>query len=821
VATSIGQLVVSMVAETGKFRADLAAASSHASRAAGAIGGSFKSIGGSVNSAVGSMLNFRNVIGTVLGTGGLGLLIKNAVQAGDNIAEMAQRVGVSTNALQELTHAANLSGSGVEGLENGLRFLNKTLGEAQSGSKEAAAAFAKIGVDPSKYRDAGEAFGAVADGLQSLGNEAQRTAARLDIFGRGGNELAILLNEGSAGIARMREEAQRLGIVIDSAQLKEAQRLADDFDRLAAVIKGNLTRALIDLGPILLDTMGLFAKFANYAKGLSEVYKDIFASNETASLDELANRIVDVTEKIKALKAANKPGSPLIADPKELAILEAQLFSLRELLRTRQTLEAKPPPTVSMTVTGGGIDPKALKDLEEFRRKLLLLAIPDETARKLVELRIETEKLKAAAPASLASQYDAIAAAIGRLLTEAGAEKALIAALDETEASVKDLAAAQGPLMEGMSGTELSVTDVDKAISNLLDTIEGGGQTVDGVTMSFRAMAEAQGPLQEGISGTREAIDQAGIASRKAGEAMRLLVETPLEKYTRTVAEINALYDEMGAKTIDLETRDRALAKAKEELSGATDKVITSLQQQIDAFGMTAREAAIWNDQLRLSADTLPEVRAEVEALSGKLFDLKKQQEDAQKLQADLTNVVLNTTLSVSDALVDMALTGKASFKELADAIIRDMTRIIVKMLVLKAIEMTIAAFSGASSSLGTAQGAGTTTAGADITRAAKGAIVKRRPGGHLMIVGEGGKDEGIFPLDSTMNAVGGGGDVTVINEIHNHTDAQVTTNQRRGPDGKMINEIIIKAVNAALGDGSFDQTLSATHGLKRRGVSR
>jgi len=758
-AQSIGSLVVEFFANTGKFRTDVQAAAASASQAAGSIKGSFGSIGGSVNSAVGSMLNFRNVIGTVLGTGGLGLLIKNAVQAGDNIAEMAQRIGISTDALQELSHAASLSGASTEDLESALRFLNKALGEAQSGSKEAAANFAKIGVDPTKFRDAGEAIGAVSDGMLTLGNEAQRTVSRLELLGRGGNQMAILLNEGSAGIQKLRDEAEKL----ERAKLDQAQKLSDDFTRLANTIRTNLHRALIDLGPVLLDTMSLFAKFAKYVSDLSNIYKDAFASNETASLDELANRIVDVTEKIKALKAANKPGSPLIADPKELAILEAQLFSLRELLRTRQTLEAKPPPTVSMTVTGGGIDPNALKALEEFRQKLIKLSISDETEKRLYDLRIETEKLTEKAP-GLAGSIKKISAAMADIIKENAATEEL-----------RKLAEEAKKMMEiGDAGT--------------VAAIEANIAAYEEEEAAIRRIGEAQ-------HAANQAMEEQGTAGLIAS------IEANIDAYESELLAIVKIGEE----------KHRAVQ--------ANERLIESLQQQIDAFGMTERAAAIWNDQLRLSADTLPAVRAEVEALSGKLFDLKKEQEASAKIEGDLKNAVLHTTLTVSDTFVDMALTGKANFKEMADSIVKDLARIATKLLVVLAIETAIKAIRGwvgSTGSEGLSGGIGTS----DIGRGAKGGVVKHRPGGKLMIVGEAGQDEAIIPLDR-MNALGGGGGSHVEVNVYAPPGAKVEQRERTGPDGRQIRDIIITMVTAAVGEGQFDPVMKATYGLRRTGVTR
>ena len=56
---------------------------------------------------------------------------------GDVLDKMSQRTGVSVEALSELGYAADLSGTDMETLENGLRVMQKSLVEAAKGSQGA------------------------------------------------------------------------------------------------------------------------------------------------------------------------------------------------------------------------------------------------------------------------------------------------------------------------------------------------------------------------------------------------------------------------------------------------------------------------------------------------------------------------------------------------------------------------------------------------------------------------------------------------------------------------------------------------------------
>ncbi|MCW9739191.1 phage tail tape measure protein [Proteus mirabilis] len=61
--------------------------------------------------------------------------------------------------------------------------------------------------------------------------------------------------------------------------------------------------------------------------------------------------------------------------------------------------------------------------------------------------------------------------------------------------------------------------------------------------------------------------------------------------------------------------------------------------------------------------------------------------ESAMDVMENVRNITTNALNNMSDALADFALTGKGSFKDFANAVISDITRMVMKMLVFKAIE--------------------------------------------------------------------------------------------------------------------------------------
>lgn len=91
-----------------------------------------------------------------------------------------------------------------------------------------------------------------------------------------------------------------------------------------------------------------------------------------------------------------------------------------------------------------------------------------------------------------------------------------------------------------------------------------------------------------------------------------------------------------------------------------------------------------------------------VEGLNQGLSDFS---DSATNVMENVKNVTTNALNNMSDSLADFVLTGKGSFKDFANAVISDITRMVMKMLVFKAIEAGTSFFMGGASGGGDAGG--------------------------------------------------------------------------------------------------------------------
>lgn len=197
-----------------------------------------------------AVLGLGAVVGAVKLTG----LINDTAAAGAHATEAAARLGITAEAVQELAHAASLSGASFEELEGGLsRFARGLSDAAKTGKGPAADALRKLKIPIKELtkESLDQNFEQIAAALAKLPDGAKKADIAMDLFGKGGAKLIPLLNEGQAGIVKLRNEAHELGKVIDGDTAAALEAFGDDQDRVKASLEGLRNEVVIALLPSL------------------------------------------------------------------------------------------------------------------------------------------------------------------------------------------------------------------------------------------------------------------------------------------------------------------------------------------------------------------------------------------------------------------------------------------------------------------------------------------------------------------------------------------------------------------------------------------
>ena len=174
---------------------------------------------------------------------------------GDTLDKMSLRTGVSAEALSELGFAAEQSGADLETLENGLKFMQRSLVDAAKGSASAQQALSMLGlsVEDLAGLSPDQQFKALADGLAQVTDPALRTALAMEIFGRAGTKLLPLLSAGATGIEELHAQARSLGLTVSTQTARDAAELNDTLNILWRVVKQGVFAIGGALAPTIRD----------------------------------------------------------------------------------------------------------------------------------------------------------------------------------------------------------------------------------------------------------------------------------------------------------------------------------------------------------------------------------------------------------------------------------------------------------------------------------------------------------------------------------------------------------------------------------------
>lgn len=198
---------------------------------------------------------------------------KEVLDNADKMAKLSQSTGVAVETLTSFKYAADLSGSSIENIIKGLQALSRNMLSAQAGTGEALMAFRALGIEveeSGKLLSSDAVLGKIADKFSEMEDGAAKTALAMRIFGDSGAELIPLLNAGSAGITEMREEAERLGLVMSKEMAQQAERVNDQMTRLQSMLSGVTIRVMDGLLPTLENLSEVYISTARNTDEMTE-----------------------------------------------------------------------------------------------------------------------------------------------------------------------------------------------------------------------------------------------------------------------------------------------------------------------------------------------------------------------------------------------------------------------------------------------------------------------------------------------------------------------------------------------------------------------
>ena len=780
---------------------------------------------GKVNNQVAKTSQTFNSFNGILGRLAIGAFIVNTLRAADAVDDLAKATGLTVAAINGLGSAFLANGGDAEVAQNSILKLQQTLEDAAQGGIKASANLARLGLSFEQLRTLtpDDQVKAVIQALGKLPAGAQRTALAMELLGKSARTVDFDgVNKDLDGFIQKSKEAepglkeaaklfnniQNAGKAFGNELLNQAQpitaslnKLAENTDKIAkslaelvrilaiagaafliftkilpavtsvgnAIFKAGSAGAFFSkqIKSILLNLVRLpqnLAAFLASLVGLGKAFE--YTAKRAGGLKSLAAALLNIVR--IGLRLAGIVGI-IWAVAEAVNFLSKKIFDFdlfkwfgeqfdyaigkaREFLEMLGILDKKTSERPGrpgggrgqggMPAAGAATAPPGEDPMASFRSSVkdITRAYAEQNAERVKGLNLERLYL-------------------GMTENQVELQKAVGAVVEENFKAVAELEAKKAAMSadeKALGGVKIIDAEIKKLKERLETDKMATRMAVEGL-QARRAETEKMLAITEQL---KMALDHSETLTQLQEEvALVGLYGQELEKATEI---LNA--DRQLRETIKDITKDLLDLKAKEATMNADE-----FQRELDRHQERIRMAYELRDAQVNTANESRKKREEVDQSYNEGF--KRGLEDISESMKPVKiaqKAVENGWAKMGDALDTFVETGKLNFADLARSIILDITKMIAKMLLFKAIEAGLnALFPG----LGTAFSAG--------ARANGGPVQGKRP----YLVGEKGPELFVPPNNGSIvpNSKLGGGQMVNAPVTNNNVTYNVSAIDAKG----------------------------------------
>jgi lambda family phage tail tape measure protein len=598
--------------------------------------------------------------------------------------DLAEKIGDTATNISSLKTASDVSGTSLDTIATASVKLTAALSKTDDESKSVGAAIEALGLNFDKFKQQSpvEQLEAVSRAFAGFADGSEKTAVAVSLFGKSGAELLGFLKEYA-------DEGLNAAYVTEE-QAKAADDYADSAARMKSQVHQFLQVAAVNAIPILNDVADLFKSISKEQEGTStatEIVKGamnglvvIFQALVVAGSDVIftfsavGREIGAIAAQLAALGRLDFKGFSAISDAvkedaqrarSELDKFQARVMSIGQPKVAETGFGTKgqedrgfTPAKPRLNISGLNQDktPKGKKDNSAAHEAKAQLALDLDEIRKAQDALSNTinnsEKvMQAKRDASLISEAEYYAQ-----------KRSFIEANDrvQQEAAQKEIDRLQKEVLTGKDkiDNDRKIVDAQAKLAKLRENATTNLQVLairekDSLDSIARAYADAREAAQSYLDVTNRArqleLDSMGKGNkaRDFGQAISQITEKYEEQ--RQALQRDNRNGKFKGREADYERELALLNEFQGKSIASYSEYYDKLNEKQKDFSLGATEA------LQNYADE-----------SANVF---KQTEEA----------VTNAFKGMEDALVEFTTTGKLDFKSLADSIIKDITRIIIK----------------------------------------------------------------------------------------------------------------------------------------------
>jgi len=306
-------------------------------------------------------------------------MISSSIELGVEIGHLSKQTGISTENLSTLKFMSEQTGISFEALTKGFKKLSTEMLGAEEGKKESIQTFARLGITQEEVtKNSHDLMGMlelVADKFQTMPDGPLKAAEAVHLFGKAGMALIPVLDQGRDGIAKLKAEAEALGLVLDEHAIAKLEEMHKAQMQLEASTQGLALALTSALGPALMGAEELvskaiskFREFLNSENGVADGLRELlklagydFSNNnagsnvklpaglmgvEGAELDAARVRAAQARDAAKAKldaleEAQKKEGGSIAAFDKKKLALEKDYYDQEKTMYAAMFIDQK------------------------------------------------------------------------------------------------------------------------------------------------------------------------------------------------------------------------------------------------------------------------------------------------------------------------------------------------------------------------------------------------------------------------------------------------------------------------------------------------
>lgn len=316
------------------------------------------------------------------------LLAKQAIEYGTQIEDMANKTGLTIDAIQKLDFVAKQSGTSVEG-------LRKAIMEGSKSAFENSAAYQKLGIvfknENGNLLEAEKIFENTVRVLSGVKNKTEQAAVAQKLFGKSAGEVLSVVSQGQPEIDAMFNKLQRGGLILTNQTVKALDACGDKIAEMNQRWKVMAAQLSVAVLPVI-DRLA--PKFEKLAEDIGLVLNAGSQEGKRQTFENQAIALKNLNAEIERLNASFEQQDKLRGSARNTSYMSA--------LHDRIILANQEKNALINEIRGGnnglpspaasGFDPDTFST-GKSKAKEALQSLRDELAR--VNTEIATSNLKA------------------------------------------------------------------------------------------------------------------------------------------------------------------------------------------------------------------------------------------------------------------------------------------------------------------------------------------------------------------------------------------------------------------------------------------